>query len=329
MKQLFSIIALSLLTATTTVAQQAPLSLSGTVVGDRQPAKVYLHKFIDRYYQLVDSADVTDGRFSFSTQVVLPEVYGLSTTQQGNPYLLFLDKGDINVTLSAAPGNRGTHVSGSPLHDLYLSYRADPSADIDTFISQHPSSLVAVYLLYRDHSYRMSNDEIRRHLALLDPALLSTPYARILQELTTTLEAVSVGKPAPDFTIHDIEGKPVKLSDYTGKGYLLLDFWASWCQPCRRENPNIVKAYEQFHDRGFDILGVSLDRTREAWLKAIEQDTLPWHHVSELKYWDSEPARIYGIRSIPNNVLIAPDGNIVARKLRGDDLINTLNELLK
>ena len=114
-----------------------------------------------------------------------------------------------------------------------------------------------------------------------------------------------------------------------GKGVVLVDFWASWCGPCRQENPNVVKAYEKFKDRGFDILGVSLDDNKDKWLKAVEADKLTWTHVSDLKGWKNAAADLYGVRAIPQNVLIDPKGKIIAKNLRGDKLEEKLEELMK
>ncbi|PSL34976.1 TlpA disulfide reductase family protein [Chitinophaga ginsengisoli] len=138
------------------------------------------------------------------------------------------------------------------------------------------------------------------------------------------------GAPAPDFTQTDVNGKPVKLSDFKGK-YVLLDFWASWCGPCRRENPNVVKAYNTYKDKGFTVLGVSLDKPgdREKWLEAIEKDGLPWTQVSDLKAWENEAAKLYEVNAIPMNFLIDPDGRIVAKYLRGEALETTLKKLLQ
>jgi thiol-disulfide isomerase/thioredoxin len=133
-------------------------------------------------------------------------------------------------------------------------------------------------------------------------------------------------KSAIPFTQKDPDGKPISLSDFKGK-YLLVDFWASWCGPCRRENPNVVKAYAAYHSKGFEILGVSLDKERSAWIKAIKDDNLSWKHVSDLMGWDNAVGRLYGIQSIPANLLIDPNGKIIAKDLRGIALEKKLAEI--
>lgn len=139
---------------------------------------------------------------------------------------------------------------------------------------------------------------------------------------------VTEGQMAPDFTLPDIDGKPFTLSSLRGK-YVLLDFWASWCGPCREENPNVVATYRQFKNKNFTVLGVSLDKEKIAWLTAIKNDGLAWKQVSDLKFWNSAAAALYSVESIPYNVLIDPKGKVVGTSLRGPDLSNKLNEVLK
>lgn len=137
-----------------------------------------------------------------------------------------------------------------------------------------------------------------------------------------------VGKQAPDFTLPDVNGKPLSLSSLRGK-YVLVDFWASWCRPCRMENPNVVASFKKFSNKNFTILGVSLDKEKESWIQAIQDDQLTWQHVSDLKFWDSMVVPLYGIEGIPFNVLVDPNGVIIAKELRGPDLEKKLSEVLK
>lgn len=305
------------------------LTLNGSVDGV-QSGTVYLQKFRNKTFFVIDSAEITDGEFHFSKDVELPEIYGLTLDTLKNSFLVFFDENPVTVVLDSSRYYRNTKVEGSELQDLFLEYKSQRHVKIDSFIRQHPASLVSAYALYRDFSYRLSPEEIRSNLALLDPSLAQTPYVQTLEELIGTLEVVAVGKQAPDFTANNEDGNPVKFSEHLdGEGeYVLLDFWASWCGPCRRENPNIVRAYNKYKDKGFDVFAVSLDKSKERWLEGIEKDSLTWTHVSDLLFWDSEPAKLYGVRAIPANFLIDKNGIIVAKNLKGEDLDKTLNDLL-
>lgn len=137
-----------------------------------------------------------------------------------------------------------------------------------------------------------------------------------------------IGKPAPDLSMPDAEGKTISINSFRGK-YLLVDFWASWCGPCRQENPNVVKAFNRYKDKNFTILGVSLDKEKEPWLKAVKDDQLAWTHMSDLKHWDSKAVEVYRFEGIPYNVLIDPKGNVIAENLRGFDLEKKLAEVLE
>ena len=195
------------------------------------------------------------------------------------------------------------------------------------FIKKHPASYATPALVV-SLSYEMEANEIESMVNGLDTSLTALPLIKTLKERLTVMKAVAVGQKAPDFTLNDVNEKPVSLSSKIGSKLLLIDFWASWCNPCRQENPNVVKVYNQFHKKGFDIFSVSLDQKKDPWVKAIADDKLTWTHVSDLQYWNSAAAKIYAVNSIPANFLLDETGKIIGRNLRGDDLYNKVNEIL-
>jgi peroxiredoxin len=156
----------------------------------------------------------------------------------------------------------------------------------------------------------------------------NSPHAKSLIGRVARIKGVSVGAPAPEIALNDTTGTPVPLSSLRGK-YVLIDFWASWCGPCRAENPNVVRMYNKFKDKGFAIYSVSLDQAKANWTKAIRNDNLTWTHVSDLKFWQSAAAQQYGVQAIPATFLLDKDGKIIAKNLRGDALEQKLEEVLK
>lgn len=158
---------------------------------------------------------------------------------------------------------------------------------------------------------------------------LSSVNKSLMQQIEKMTPESWVGKEAPDFSLPDVNGNEVKLSSFRGK-YVLVDFWASWCLPCRQENPNVVNAYQQFKDKNFTVLGVSLDRPgqKDDWIKAINEDHLAWTQVSDLKFWDSSVVPLYGFEGIPYNILVDPTGKVIAEELRGEELTSTLKKIL-
>ncbi|MDR2026328.1 MAG: AhpC/TSA family protein [Prevotellaceae bacterium] len=199
------------------------------------------------------------------------------------------------------------------------------------FVKAKPDSYYALHSLFSlIAGYYPEGDEAQEVFDLFSEKLKATELGSEIKERIIKWKATSIGSIAPDFTQNDSVGNPVKLSDFRGK-YLLLDFWASWCGPCRQENPNVVKAYHAFKDKGFTVLGVSLDSgndARDKWLQAIAKDKLEWFHVSDLKGWNNDVAALYGVRAIPSNFLLDREGKIVAKNLRGEALEETLDKYL-
>lgn len=201
----------------------------------------------------------------------------------------------------------------------------------EQFVRDYPASPQALLVLNEiDWSFETAS-EYRAILGLLDPALQESQLYKELDDLVGRMERVEIGKQAPDFSMADVDGISQNLSEtYGASKYLLLDFWASHCGPCRIENANIRFAYERFHDQGFDVLGVSTDTRREHWINAIAMDSLIWTNVCSLEPWnENQVVRNYALRQVSQNFLLDQSGKIIAKELRGEELIATLDALLK
>lgn len=299
------------------------------VVENMPDGKIYLKSFRNKMFFDVDTAEIKEGKFTFKGEVDQPLLYGLATENMNYPVQLFVENTTMDVTI----GNDGETiiVQNSPVNAVFQENQSkvfENGFDIDSLISKYPDSPAAAFYLYRYFTYQLPLDQLKATRAKISPALAGCPYVKDLDGIIGQLENVQIGKTAPDFSLPDTAGVAVALADFRGK-YVLLDFWASWCPPCRRENPNVVKAFQDYKDKNFTILGISLDNNKDKWLKAIADDQLTWTHVSDLKYWDSEIPALYGVRGIPANVLLDPNGVIIAKNITGEELHDTLKEVIK
>jgi peroxiredoxin len=230
---------------------------------------------------------------------------------------------------AATPEQQKSAAFQNGLQARFKLIQAEQKTVLKNFITQNPNSYLSLLALTSVGGPSPDVNEVEPLYNALSDELKKTEQARQLKSAMDGLKLTAIGAIAPDFTQNDVNGTPVRLSSFKGK-YVLIDFWASWCGPCRQENPNVVRVFNKYKGKNFTVLGVSLDKAdgKAAWLAAIKNDGLTWTQVSDLKYWNNLAAGLYGVQSIPQNFLIDPQGKIVAKNLRGDDLDSKLQELL-
>jgi peroxiredoxin len=347
-------------------AEKGNFTLTGFVDG-QETGMVYLQDRVAGLMIDLDSTTIENGVFILEGQMEYPQMYYLRVEGVPGRVALFMENANMEIKIEQRePIN--FIVSGSKSHDIYMEFNslmepfdenlramqqqlvelelADNAVEVEKvrekiaatekdkrdqvveFVRRYGQTTVAVFIASRNLLRGPTPKEIREVFSGFDTELKGTRYYDEFEASLLALERVDIGMPAVDFTLASVTGEEVSLSDYRGK-VILISFWASWCPYCRVSNPDLVKVYDKFKDQNFEVIGVSLDRNHEAWVKGIEEDGLQWVHVSDLKGWQSGPASEYAVRSIPQNVLIDAQGIIIGRDIKYNDLEIELEALLK
>lgn len=363
-KNLIIIIVATALLASCTKAPKNEFNISGTL-DTVFNGFAYLQRRAEGPLITIDSAQITGGKFSFKGVVDYPEVYYVTIPATKSSVPFFVEPAAVTININTKEINK-TKIIGSKTqaeYDHYLdlldqfnarireSYQMYNTAEqvgdqeksryydsltnaIDTereefskkYALENSKSFISPYIIYRN-SWSYSMEELEKNLDSFDTTLSHSIYTGFLNDYLAILKRTSVGQTYVPFSLPDTSGTLLSVEGYIGQNYLLVDFWASWCAPCRAENPNLVALFRKYHDKGFDIFGVSFDSSRERWLGAINSDSLTWTHVSDLAGWANKAGKLYGIRLIPSNVLLDPSGVIIARNIMGEELRTKLEEL--
>ncbi len=342
--------------------------VEGTLTGI-DSGRILLQEYLGQSkYRNIDSAVISGGLFTLKGSVENPRSVIIGVDGKRSKASFWLENSRISFT-SDVDSMFEAKISGSKAHDEYLAYNeymnsfregsrelysklndirqegtegeinnAQIKADsakkseinaVIEYLKLHPGSFVGASML-KSAAYFLTWQELDEAIKSLEPSVAAMDIIVELKEKIEILKTVDIGQKAPDFTMNDPNGTPIRLYDVLADcEVLLLDFWAAWCGPCRKENPFVVDTYNQLHSIGFTVLGVSLDNDRESWIKAIEDDKLTWTHVSNVKYWDNPVAKMYGVSAIPTNYLIDRNGIILGKNLRGAALKEKVRSVLE
>jgi peroxiredoxin len=277
----------------------------------------------------VDSTRIENGRFTFIGILESPYLHTLLINGKSNKIHFFLENSSIDISADIKDLEHAT-ISGSREDSLFHSYKTEDIFDrkkgMEIMLNHPAYSFTAFTAYYQFQLYNIQDDTLSFIMNNFTASVKKSAYYKHLDKLYNTLKKVSISQPAPNFKIPDVAGYLVGLEDFRGK-YVLIDFWASWCAPCRASNPALIEVYNTFKDKNFTIVGISIDRKKDRWLKAINTDKLPWTNLSNLEGWD-EVSTIYGVKAIPQNFLLDPDGIIIDKNIEPDILIEKLNKIL-
>lgn len=340
-------------------------TINGTVEGETE-GTVYLLKFQGREADTLGKAAIEAGKFKLegSVQEVSDAYLAIEGKRGRTP--LIIENAQFTATLNPAD-NSQSKVEGTENQkvvnaylaisnelmkkesELYKEYTTamqnqdqekateirsqfeaaekEAEAKEAELIKSNPDSFVSAFIVASKMG-SMELDQLKEMFDILGENAKNSTYGQKIAERIAKLTAVAIGQTAPDFTMNTPEGNPLSLADIKGK-VKIIDFWASWCNPCRQANPEVVEIYNEFHPKGLEIIGVSLDNNQEAWVKAIEDDGLVWNHVSDLKGWENAAAQLYGVNSIPHLLILDENNQIVARNLHGQELKDKIAEMLK
>lgn len=305
--------------------------ITGVCTGFTDSTMLYLSDLADNTYKDIDSTLIRNGKFSFTgTLNEKIERFGIHTKGFKDRVTFWIDDTETTI-ITEKDKFRAATIIGAKAQaqnrelDSLISQSKNTIADYISFIQKNPASIVSANIL-SIYSASWNKDTVSMLYNQLTETAKATRYGKQIQEFITINKSVKIGDKFTDFTQPDVNGKNISLSDFTGK-IILLDFWGSWCSPCRQEHPELIKLYNEYKDKGFEIFAVAAETYKKNWIEAIEQDKITWPNVSELKGDKNKAALIYGVSYYPSNFLIDRNGTIIAKDLRGVKLKEKLKEL--